>query len=189
MSSQLPDKPIASLPRLTSPADLKANFNSGRWLERQQLDVPSCTAICGRYAREKPVFGGFRTETMHFFDLSLAGRTADSRGRLVDCFHEPQPLGDILFVPAGYRYQGGGSEGTQTALFVFLHAQSLHEENARVAEALVSPQLRDFMSLRSDRIRFILTQISREMVNPDLGAYGGGAGYYLVGGNRPLVEK
>jgi AraC family transcriptional regulator len=168
--SQLPQKPIARLPKLTTPADLKAKFNSGRWLERRQVDVPSCTAICGRYERETPVFGGFHTETMHFFDLSLAGRAADSRGRLVDCFREPQPLGDVLFVPAGYRYQGGGGQGTQTALFVFLQAQSLQEENAEVAEALASPRLRDFMSLRSDRIRFILTQISREMYNPDFGS-------------------
>jgi AraC family transcriptional regulator len=88
----------------------------------------------------------------------------------VDCFRDPQPLGDVLFVPAGYRYQGGGNQGTQSALFVFLHAQSLREEDAAVADALASPRLQDFMSLRSNRIRLILTQISREMFNPGFGS-------------------
>lgn len=170
MISQLPEQPIASLPRLTTPAYLQAKFNSGHWLERRQMDAPSYTAICGRYQREAPVSGGFHSENMHFFDLSLAGRAADSRGRLVDCFREPQPLGEVLFVPAGYRYQGGSGQGTQTALFLFLHSDPLREEDAAVADALASPRLQDFMNLRSDRIRFILTQISREMYNPGFGS-------------------
>lgn len=169
MISPLPIKSESSFPDLQSPAYLGKSFNPGQWLERRQVDVPSCTAIAGSYERKAPVVGGFRTENMHFFDLSLAGRAADARGRLVDCFREPQALGDVLFVPAGYRYQGGGNQGTQTALFVFLHAQSLREEDAEVADALASPRLRDFMNLRSDRIRFILTQISREIYSPSFG--------------------
>lgn len=151
---------------LSDPRYLSEKFTPGQWLERRQVEVPSCTAISGCYERQVPVAGGFHSDKVHFYELSLAGRAPDAKGRLVECFREPQPLGDVLFVPAGHRYAGASGLGTQRKLFVFLNATSLMAENASAGDVPGTPRMQDFMNLRSDRIRFILRQISLEMHNP-----------------------
>ncbi|MCK9564252.1 MAG: helix-turn-helix transcriptional regulator, partial [Bacteroidales bacterium] len=78
---------------------------------------------------------------------------------------KPQPLGEVIFVPAGHRYAGGGGAGIQRNLFLFLDAsQGLDDEGDFERLAPIRPH--DCMNLRCDRIRFLLTQISRELYEP-----------------------
>lgn len=166
MNHRLPSSSERSLQSFSDPQYINERFTPGHWLERRQIDVPSCTVVSGSYKRESPVVGGFQTEDVHFFDFSLAGRPADAKGYLADFFRIPQPLGEINFVPAGHRYVGGGGKSLQNNLFVFLNAKALREEDEPMAEILSSPALRSFMNLHSNRIRFFLTQINRELCNP-----------------------
>ena len=166
MNHRLSSPSGTSLQSFSDPRYINEKFTPGRWLERRQIDVPSCTVVSGSYKRENPVVGGFQTEDVHFFDFSLAGRPEDAKGYLVDFFKIPQPLGEINFIPAGHRYVGGSGWGTQNNLFVFLNARALREEDEPMAEVLPSPALQSFMNLHSNRIRFLLTQINRELYNP-----------------------
>lgn len=166
MNHSLHSSSANALQCFSDPRYINEKFTPGRWLEHRQINVPSCTVVSGSYKRESPVVGGFQTEDVHFFDFSLAGRPADAKGYLVDFFKIPQPLGEINFVPAGHRYIGGSGKSTQNNLFVFLNARALREEDEPMAEVLSSPALRSFMSLHSNRIRFLLTQINRELCNP-----------------------
>ena len=51
-------------------------------------------------------------------------------------------------------------------MFVFLNAGKLRVEDPELAEILALPGKEDFMDLRCDRIRFLLSQISRELYDP-----------------------
>jgi AraC family transcriptional regulator len=154
------------LSQFSDPGFLNERFNPGAWLDRRQLNTPSAVVISGNYERKESILGEIYTENVHFYDLCLAQRAAGSRGQLVDDFRAPQPLGDVLFVPAGSRYVGGGGPGKQHNMFVFLHAGKLRAEDPQLAEILASPGREEFMDLRCDRIRYLLTQISRELYNP-----------------------
>ena len=155
-----------NLPQFSEPNLLVSRFQAGTWLDRRQLNTPSCIAISGNYVRNAPIAGGFQSEEMHFYDFCLAQRAPGAQGRLVDNFPKPQPLGEVLFVPAGSRYQGGSGPGRQRNMFVFPNAGKLREEDPQLAEILALPGKEAYMDLRCDRIRFLLGQISRELYDP-----------------------
>ena len=75
--------------------------------------------LSGSYERSVPIEGGFQSDEMHFYDFCLAQRASGAKGQLVDYFPKAQPLGEVLFVPAGSRYLGGSGAGKQV-LFVKL---------------------------------------------------------------------
>lgn len=165
VTEQCPEIPTSRNIRLEGQDYLSSNFSPGRWLDRRQVSVSSFTAISGSYERQAPISGGFYTNEAHFFDLRLAARTPTAHGRLADYVIEPQPLGELSFVPAGHRYAGGGGAGLQRTLFLFLDArQGLEDEGDFERLAPVDPH--DCMNLRYDRIRLLLAQISRELYEP-----------------------
>lgn len=160
--------PLPSAPRniqLEGQAYLSTNFSPGLWLDHRQVTVSSFTAISGSYERQTPISGGLYTHEAHFFDMRLAARTPTAHGRLADYAVEPQPLGEVIFVPAGHRYVGGGGAGIQRNLFLFLDAKR-HLDDEGGFERLLSVDPRDCMNLRCDRIRVLLTQICRELYEP-----------------------
>jgi hypothetical protein len=117
------------------------NFNPGRWLDRRQVSVSSFTAIAGTYERTSPVAGSLYTNDVHYFDMRLALRAPDSRGRLADLYVDTQPLGEVIFVPAGHRYMAGGGPGIQRNFFLFLNANfDLDKESAVLAAAPLRPR-------------------------------------------------
>lgn len=143
------------------------NFVPGRWLDKRQVTVSTFTAIAGTYERTSDVVGGLCCHDAHYFDMRLALRTPTSRGRLIDHYVDTQPLGEVIFVPAGHRYVGEGGPGIQRNFFLFLNADSaVDEESAALAMAPIRP--RDCMNLRSERIKMLLTQICRELYDPGL---------------------
>ena len=150
----------------SDPSFLNDRFNPGHWLDRRQINTPSSIAITGNYERLESVWGGIHSKDVHFYDLCLAQRPSDAKGHLVDYFLEPQPLGEVIFVPAGSRYAGGGGPGKQRNLFLFLHAGILREEDPQLAEILSTKGKQDYMDLRCDRIRFLLAQICQELYEP-----------------------
>lgn len=149
---------------------LEEAFLPGRWLERQTVKVPSCIAIRGSYMRDTAIEGGFHSDKVHFFALTLAGRAPGTTGRLVECSREPQPLGDVLFVPAGYHYAGRGGAAVQHQLYLFLNAAHMMEDDPLDIGARPSRRMQDFMNLRNQRIQHILRQINLEMHNPSFGS-------------------
>lgn len=156
----------SALSQFADPGYLNKRFNPGAWADRRQLNTPSCVVISGNYQRTESVLGGIQTDDVHFYDLCLAQRAPESHGQLVEHFHEPQPLGEVLFVPAGSRYVGGGGAGKQHNMFVFLHAGKLRENDPQLSEILANPGKEEFMDLRCDRVRSLLTQICRELYDP-----------------------
>lgn len=165
MAQHIPNN-ASSLPQLSDPAFLSRWTSTGTWADQRRHLSSSCVVISGNYERTDPVLGGFQSENIHFYDLCLAQRAPDSHGHLVEHFREPQALGEVLFVPAGARYVGGGGAGKQHNMFVFLHAGKLRENDPQLAEALANPGREEFMDLRCDRIRGLLTQICRELYEP-----------------------
>ena len=158
--------PKNALKDFSDPRFLSDRFNPGSWIDRKQINTSSSVLISGKYERSEPVTGGIHSENVHFFDLCLAQRPENSKGHLVEFFREPQPLGEVIFVPAGAQYRGGGGPGKQHNMFLFLHAGKLQEDDPQLADVLSRPGCEEFMDLRSDRIRFLLTQICRELYNP-----------------------
>lgn len=152
----------------TRPVDgrfLCENFTPGRWLDRRQVTVSSFTAIAGTYERTSPVAGSLYTNDVHYFDMRLALRAPDSQGRLADLYADTQPLGEVIFVPAGHRYMAGGGPGIQRNFFLFLNADC-GPEPASTARAATPLRPRDCMNLRSEQIKMLLTRICRELYDP-----------------------
>jgi AraC family transcriptional regulator len=111
------------------------------------------------------VAGSIYSNDVHYFDMRLALRAPDSRGRLADLHVDTQPLGEVIFVPAGHRYVAGGGPGIQRNFFLFLNADcdpQMH--STAIAAAPLRP--RDCMNLRSERIKMLLTRICRELYDP-----------------------
>lgn len=165
MKASFPNASSSAAIDLNGQAYLSSHFSPGRWLDQRQVNVASFTAISGSYERQVPVSGGLYTHEAHYFDMRLAARAPAAHGRLADYVVEPQPLGEIIFVPAGHRYVGGGGAGIQRNLFLFLNVGQSSAEEDEFAELTVRHP-HDCMNLRCDRIRFLLTQICRELYDP-----------------------
>ena len=165
-SSESSSKSVA--PLLPDPQYIGQHFHPGHWLDRCQIDLPFCTILSGLYERNYPQSGGFFSESMHTYRLSLSGRLPDSKGRLADYFSQPQPQGEVIFIPAGFRYVAGSGPCKKRSLYVFLNTGALGDED-EVSMDIRTPQgLGEFMNLRNDRIRLLLTQINREIHEPGL---------------------
>lgn len=146
--------------------ELPEIFHPGHWHSRHQTKTRSFAAVSGCYERSSPITGSWLSNTTHYFDLRLAPRSADNRGRFADAFDASVPMGEILFVPAGHRYIGTGGIGKQRNLFVFLNAETL-QQDTELLEKLINPGvLRYCMDLRSDAIHSLLKQIARELYQP-----------------------
>ncbi|MDG0980411.1 MAG: AraC family transcriptional regulator [Halieaceae bacterium] len=143
--------------------DLAAKFIPGEWIDRHQIVTPSCVALGGTYRREDAIRGSLHSKDAHYYDFSLSKRPPNSKGRLVDHFLEAQPLGEVVFVPAGERYIGETGPGEQNNVFVFLDSTRYEQEDLEIARAAKTPEKQCFMDLHNDRIRFLLTQISKEL--------------------------
>lgn len=141
------------------------NFVPGRWLDRRQVTTSTFTALAGTYERNVAVAGGFCCRDAHYFDMRLAMRTPTSRGRLSEYYLDAEPLGELIFVPAGYHYAGEGGPGLQRTLFLFLNADPAGGRPAAYLAAPMRP--RECMNLRSERIKMLLTQICRELFDPE----------------------
>lgn len=160
-------RPSDTRPSATASAErryLSEKFMPGLWQDRKQVTLSLFTAISGSYERTSPVSGGLHTNGVHFFDMRIAPRTPAAHGRLADYFIDPQPLGEVIFVPAKHRYEGGGGAGVQRNMFLFLDSVAALDEDGR--SLLVSQRPRDCMNLRSERIKLLLTRICRELYEP-----------------------
>ncbi len=143
--------------------DLAAKFIPGEWIDRHQIVTPSCVVLGGTYRREDTIRGRLHSKDAHYYDFSLSKRPPNSKGRLIDHFLEAQPLGEVVFVPAGERYIGETGPGEQNNVFVFLDCARYEQEDLETATSTKSPEKQCFMDLHNDRIRFLLTQISKEL--------------------------
>jgi AraC family transcriptional regulator len=143
---------------------LSEQFTPGLWLDRKQVTLSSFTALSGSYERTSPVSGGLHTHGVHFFDMRIAPRTPAAHGRLADHFIDHEPLGEVIFVPANHRYEGGGGAGVQRNMFLFLDSVAALDEDGQ--SLLVPQRPRDCMNLRSARIKLLLTRICRELYEP-----------------------
>lgn len=163
-SADTTNRPIA--PLLPDPRYIRDHFTPGQWLDRRQIDFSFGTALGGLYERDHPQSGGFYSESMHTFRLSLSGREPDSQGRLADYFSQPQPQGEIIFVPAGLRYEAGSGPCRKRSLYVFLDTRAMDSMEEDLTGFSTPKGLDEFMNLRNDRIRFLLNQINREIHEP-----------------------
>jgi len=145
--------------------ELCRNFTPGHWIDRREVTVSTFTAISGTYERKAARSGALYSHDVHYFDMRLARRAPTSRGRLADIELTTQPLGEVIFVPAGHRYVAGGGPGIQRNFFLFLNADC-KVDGKTGAFAAVPSHPRDCMNLRSERIKLLLTQICRELYNP-----------------------
>lgn len=151
---------------LLSRQELSRSYQPGEWLDRLSIDTRSFSAVSGCYRREAAVSGVWHHPQLHYFDLRIGRRPPQSLGRFEDAFDSLQPLGDIVFVPAGYRFQGSGSPGKQRNLFVFLAADDSCPDGVRLRELITPASLSECINLRSSRIKHLLKQISRELYQP-----------------------
>ncbi len=156
---------VAKMP-FTDPALLEKSFNPGEWIDRRQMITSSSVIIGGKYTRKDGIRGGIYTDEAHYYDFSLSQRPPNTRGHLIDHFLEPQPLGEVVFVPAGARYIGETGPGEQNNMFVFLNKTKIENEDGELSEIMNLPENQKFMDLHNDRIRFLLTQISKELYDP-----------------------
>lgn len=151
---------------LLSRQELSRSYQPGEWLDRLSVDTRSFSAVSGCYRRDAAVSGVWHHPQLHYFDLRIGRRPPQSLGRFEGAFDSLQPLGDIVFVPAGYRFEGCGSVGKQRNLFVFLGADDSCPDGARLRELITPASLSECINLRSSRIKHLLKQISRELYQP-----------------------
>jgi AraC family transcriptional regulator len=153
-------------PQLHEPVSEGIAYPPGHWFDVRRWDTPTFTAMYLDYERDFPIQGVWQLNEFHYFDLSLSGRPAGSRGYFPDQFCDYQNLGRLFFVPAGYRYHGEGMPGRQQNLVVYLRAQHALSGQEEFGENLPAV-LRDCMQLRSEAIKEILYRIYREVNAPD----------------------
>lgn len=159
-------KTAMSTENILLPQQLSNTYQPGQWLDRHSIDTRAFSALSGSYQRDKVVTGTWHNPHLHYFDMRLANRPAQSKGRFDDAFDTMQPLGDILFVPAGCKFSGAGGTGKQRNLFVFLAADPESGETALLQELMTPARLSECLDLRSSRIKTLLKQISRELYQP-----------------------
>lgn len=148
------------------PQQLSRCYDPGQWLDRRSIDTRAFSALSGSYQRVQPVTGTWHNPHLHYFDMRLAKRPAQSMGCFEAAFDSMQPLGDILFVPAGYKFSGSGGVGKQRNLFLFLPADPTSPEEALLRELITPASLSECINLRSSRIKTLLKHISRELYQP-----------------------
>lgn len=156
----MPSEPVLSRQQLCG------SYQPGEWLDRISVDTRSFSAVSGSYRRDATVTGVWHQPHVHYFDMRLGRRPAHSMGRFEEAFDSLQPLGDIVFVPAGSKFQGVGGTGKQRSLFVFLSADADCPESAQLRELVTAASLSECLNLRSSRIKSVLKHISRELYQP-----------------------
>lgn len=153
--------------------DLGEQFHPGEWLDRRQKDLSCFTAISGCYQRNVPVQGKWHSDSMHYFDMCLDVRPAQTRIRFEERFKGSEAIGEIFFVPAKNPFLGEGGVGQQRNLFIFLDAHPLSDDEwdlSRSLEDMPLTALHECTDLRSENIRQILRKIARELYEPGLGS-------------------
>lgn len=143
-------------------ANIEQTLNPGEWVDKRQVTTSASVVIGGKFLRTKGIKGTLCTTDAHFFDFCLGRRPEGTKGQLIDHFLEPQPLGEVVFVPAGTRYIASTGSGEHTNLLVFLNAKMTDD----IIEQDKSPETQQFMDLHNDRVRFLLTQICKELYDP-----------------------
>lgn len=163
----------AGRPTVVSASCLDERFNPGEWLDRRQKQLACFTAITGSYRRSAPVRGQWYSEDLHYFDLCLDVRPAQTRVRFTDRSRVPQAIGEVFFVPAGNAFAGESCEGSQRNLFLFLNTAPSHGddwERPVKKDGISLAALHQCTDLRSGSIRRILHGIAREIYDPGFGS-------------------
>jgi AraC family transcriptional regulator len=140
-------------------------FPGGRRLSLSRVDTATVTSFVSDYIREGPVSGVWHNEDLHFLDLSLSGRPPGALGRFPDAFGELERVGRMMFVPAGYRYNGQGGSGRQRSITLMFNA-STQFEDGRVFRDELEPVLRNCVHLQGNALIDLITRMGRETRTP-----------------------
>lgn len=136
----------------------------------RRVEGTAVSALIFEYARDTAVAGEWFADDVHYFDMVLSdmrhgSRPAGTRGCFPEAFSDFQNVGKVLYAPPGRRFSGWGGSGRQRTLSVFLHKQSGCAEEPELAG---DPErvLRQCVSLPSEPVQRLLTEISRELYRP-----------------------
>lgn len=159
-----------------------ASFPTGKVHTVHRLVGDKSAAVLVDYERSDAVRGSWYSEHLHFFDMTLSRRPTGAKG----CFEATsgvyRPVGEIMFLPAGFHYRGEGGRGRQKGLTMFVDCQAfLSREDLGGA---VGPALSECISLQSEVVRDLLLHIAREVANPGFASL-----FYLEGLSLTLLVE
>jgi AraC family transcriptional regulator len=128
----------------------------------QLLESGNVRAAIIESERDVPVAGDWLAEDMHYIDLCLSGRPTSSQGCFVDWSRRLINLGEIFYVPAGFRMYARGSVGRQRVLRLFLPTDETDGSRD------MPPN--DYLHVRSLTVRQNLLRIAQEVISPGFAA-------------------
>lgn len=152
---------------------LGERFRPGEWLDRRQKNLSNFTVISGCYQRDAPVQGRWYSERLHYFDMCLAVRPAETKIKFEERFQAAKSIGEVFFVPARNSFIGESGAGRQRNLFIFLDAHPLSDDEFLLSNTLNDiplTALHECVDLRSESIKQILQNIARELYDPGFGS-------------------
>ena len=137
-----------------------------RRIDVRRIDTPTVTALIVDLERDCAVYGAWYSPEVHYFDMSLIPRPAESRGCFEGVFDDRQTYGKVFVAPAGYCLRGEGPANcVQNSLNVFVQARPLFPDEPDLGD-YIAPLLRECLRFRVSSVSGILERIAEEIVRP-----------------------
>jgi AraC family transcriptional regulator len=130
-----------------------------------RMSTPNICAQVIEFQRTEPTFGELVSEKCHYIDWRYGTPEEPSRGCFDGWSKEYEAIGEILFVPAGYKLKALGGKGAHKMLNVLLPARPLFEDE-NVDPNAFARVLRNCLHLNNTAIRASLSSIRNELESP-----------------------
>lgn len=139
-------------------------MDPGATFVEREIDLPTAQLKVKRFDWREPVDGVVFNDERSFLDMCLTPRPQHARGNYLGRFQDShfEPLGQLMFVPAGLPLRARAGSGRQWALQCWLEPQPFED----LAFSWDAERLRETLHVANARLQATCARLVAELVEP-----------------------